>query len=349
MEEFEPPNLWKRHGILLAIRAGRASREISEFFNISIRMVQNVRRELEDSGFDYEATAKRKTHRRRSDAVRTPDFAEEIQKVIDEDPSKSMRAIAREKGVDESVVRQVVHEDIRYFSYKMRKGQFLSQKMQEKRLKHAKKLLNKLKHPLKPNMLWFFSDEKNFCQDQKINSQNNRWLAVSPKDVPRVMQTKFPVTIMVFGVVSSEGDVMPPHFFPEGLRLDTDGYIRVLTEVVKPWIDRVAAGRPYVWQQDSAPCHTSRKTQAWLSENFDDHTGPEVWPPSSPDCNPLDFYVWGAVERDTNRSSCNTKDELKCRITRAFRGLQRETVTKACSRFRSRMEAVIDAGGGFIE
>ena len=142
---------------------------------------------------------------------------------------------------------------------------------------------------------------------------------------------------------------MPPHFFPEGLRLDTDGYIGVLRDVVKPWIDRVADGRLYVWQQDSAPCHTSRKTQAWLSENFVDHIGPDVWPPRSPDFSPLDFFVWGAVERETNRSSCNTKLELKTRITRAFRGLSRETVTKACSRFRSRLEAVIDAEGGFIE
>ena len=30
-------------------------------------------------------------------------------------------------------------------------------------------------------------NEINFSQDQKINSQSNRWLAISPKDVPRVM------------------------------------------------------------------------------------------------------------------------------------------------------------------
>ena len=30
-------------------------------------------------------------------------------------------------------------------------------------------------------------------------------------NVPRVMKTKFPVMVMVFGVVSSEGHIMPPH------------------------------------------------------------------------------------------------------------------------------------------
>ena len=61
------------------------------------------------------------------------------------------------------------------------------------------------------------------------------------------MQTKFPVTSMVFGVVSSEVDVMPPHFFPEGLKLNTDGYICILSKAVKPRIDHVAVCRLYVW------------------------------------------------------------------------------------------------------
>lgn len=61
----------------------------------------------------------------------------------------------------------------------MRKGQLLYTKMQENRFK-SKKMLNKLKHPLKNDMLWFFSDKKNFCQDQTHKSQNNRWLAVCP-------------------------------------------------------------------------------------------------------------------------------------------------------------------------
>ena len=59
-----------------------------------------------------------------------------------------------------------VYEDIRYKSYAMRTEQLLTEKAKKKRESRGKKLLNKLKHPLEPDMLWFFSDEKNFCQDQ---------------------------------------------------------------------------------------------------------------------------------------------------------------------------------------
>ncbi|XP_054710993.1 uncharacterized protein LOC129220586 [Uloborus diversus] len=123
-----------------------------------------------------------------------------------------------------------------------------------------------------------------------------------------VMHTKFPAAVIVLGVISSEGDVMPPHFFEEGLRINVDGYIHVLETVVKPWMDMVAAGRDYVFQQDSAPAHKSRNTQAWLHSNVPYHWTPDLWPPSSPDCNPLDYYFWGVVEEKINAKFHNTKD-----------------------------------------
>ncbi len=41
--------------------------------------------------------------------------------------------------------------------------------------------------------------------------------ASSKSGLPRLMKTKFPATVMVFGVVSSEGHVMPPHIFEVSL------------------------------------------------------------------------------------------------------------------------------------
>uniref|UniRef100_A0A182PX72 Uncharacterized protein n=1 Tax=Anopheles epiroticus TaxID=199890 RepID=A0A182PX72_9DIPT len=113
----------------------------------------------------------------------------------------------------------------RYASYKRRTGQLITANTREKRLANTKRLLSWLKHSAQPGTLWLYSDEKNFCQDQKHNVQNHRLLAYCAADVPRVPQTQFPQTVMVFGCVSSEGDVMPPHIFPQSLRLNADGYI----------------------------------------------------------------------------------------------------------------------------
>ena len=46
--------------------------------------------------------------------------------------------------------------------------------------------------------------------------------------------------------------------------------------VVKPWITRVVNGKPYVFQQDSAPCHTASKTIKWLPANFNAFIAPNV-------------------------------------------------------------------------
>ncbi|KFM74536.1 Transposable element Tcb2 transposase, partial [Stegodyphus mimosarum] len=131
--------------------------------------------------------------------------------------------------------------------------------------------------------------------------------------------------------------------------IGSDGYVELLNPVVKPWITRVAKVTPYVWQQDSAPCHTSGKGTKWLSEIYYDFPSPNVWPPNSLDLNPMDYFVWGVVEKDANRTSSNTKAQLMYKVKTVFEALPRETVASACSRFRSRIKAVIDANGGYFE
>ena len=73
-------------------------------------------------------------------------------------------------------------------------------------------------------------------------------------------------TVMVFGVVSSEDHIMPPHISEVGLKVNTKVYLDVPKSVVIPWCNLVAGGRPWVWQQDSAPAHKSKETHAWLQK-----------------------------------------------------------------------------------
>ena len=108
------------------------------------------------------------------------------------------------------------------------------------------------------------------------------WIATNNRDVPRVMKTKFPATVMVFGVVSSEGHIMPPHIFEVGLKVNTKVYLDLLKSVVIPWCNQVAGGRPWVWQQDSAPAHKSKETQAWLQKECYDFVPFSHWSPPPP-------------------------------------------------------------------
>ena len=92
-------------------------------------------------------------------------------------------------------------------------------------------------------------------------------IATNNMDVARVMKTKFLATVIVFGVLSSEGHIIPFHIFEVGLKVKpTKVYLDVLKSVVIPWYNQVAGGRPWVWQQDSTPAHKSKETQAWLQK-----------------------------------------------------------------------------------
>ena len=136
------------------------------------------------------------------------------------------------------------------------------------------------------------------------------WIATNNRDVPRVMKTKFPATVMVFRMVLSEGHIMPPHIFEVGFKVNTKVYLDVLKSVVIPWCNQVAAGRPWVWQQDSAPAHKSKETQAWLQKECYDFVPFSHWAPSSSELNPQDNFVWSYDENITNMTSHNTKASL---------------------------------------
>ena len=143
------------------------------------------------------------------------------------------------------------------------------------------------------------------------------WVATNNRDdeKQRVMKTKFPATVMVFGVVSSEGHIMLPHIFEVGLKVNTKVYLDVLKSVVIPWCNQVAGVTPWVWQQDSAPAHKSKEIQAWLQKECNNFVPFSHWPPSSSDLNPLD----------------NTKASLIATIRRVFAELPPAPVEKACS------------------
>ena len=70
---------------------------------------------------------------------------------------------------------------------------------------------------------------------------------------------------------------MPPHIFEVGFKVNTKVYLDVLKSVVIPWYSLVAGGRPCVWQQDSAPAHKSKETQAWLQKECYDFVPSPTW------------------------------------------------------------------------
>ena len=61
-----------------------------------------------------------------------------------------------------------------------------------------------------------------------------------------LMNTKNLVYILFLRVATRDGDVMLSFIFPHSLTLNMEVYIKCLEEIMLIWIERLAAGRPYV-------------------------------------------------------------------------------------------------------
>ena len=79
-------------------------------------------------------------------------------------------------------------------------------------------------------------------------------------------------------------------FIEKNVKINAACYMtEVLEKVVAPALRDPYGKDHYVFQQDGAPVHTANIVQAWCRENFPDFLDKTLWPPSSPDVNPLGF------------------------------------------------------------
>ena len=175
------------------------------------------------------------------------------------------------------------------------------------------------------------------------------WIATNNRDVPRVIKTKFLAKVMVFGVVSSEG----PHHATSRLRSRLESQHQSVPGCAEECDDPLvqSGGR---WQTlgvavglDAGP--QVQRDSGLASEGVLRLCTLLSLAPSSPDLNPLDYFYWSYVVNITNMTSHNTKASLITAIHRVFAELPPALVEKACSQFQIRIEAVIEAEGGYFE
>jgi hypothetical protein len=77
------------------------------------------------------------------------------------------------------------------------------------------------------------------------------------------------------------------------------------------------------------------------------------WPPSSADCNPFDYFVWGVSELRVNAKSHNKFKDLIQKMKEVMGPLGRDTPAKASTSFRStvgsRLSSLLSPDGSFID
>jgi len=125
-------------------------------------------------------------------------------------------------------------------------------------------------------------------------------------------------------------------------RLDSAAYIRVLENYLLPQAEEMG-GVNFEFQQDNAPCHSSKFTNAWLNQQ---NIKVMKWPSRSPDLNIME-NLWGILVRSVyanSRHFQNTED-LQCAIVREWNNIDRKVIEKLFKSMQNRVFEVIKAKG----
>ena len=103
-------------------------------------------------------------------------------------------------------------------------------------------------------------------------------------------------------------------FVDPGVKVNGQYYHDVLlSQQMIPAIKQVADDM-FVFQQDSVPAHHAHDIIQLLQRETPDFIGPDLWPPNSPDLNPVDYKICGVMQQRVYESRVNNLDELKQRL-----------------------------------
>lgn len=138
---------------------------------------------------------------------------------------------------------------------------------------------------------------------------------------------------LFWAALSSTG-IIGPFFFEdtegEAVTINSERYLKLMKSKFLPALRRKVVNFDDVWfQQDGATPHTAGCVLQWLDNTFGDqyisYRTANVWPPHTPDLNPLDFFLWGYLQDRVYSPSPQTTEDLKTATTREIRPISVDT------------------------
>ena len=288
-------DIWdeKRAGVKALNSIGLTNKAISKKLKLHPKSVARILRQIKDRNGNTKCN-----HHGKPSSKISPKNIRRVKEMVRKQPVRNLRAIVDVCQVSRPTAGKIV-KAAGLKSLATIERPLLSKLAQSRRVERCQRLLDwfgKNSEDRRPRSV-LYSDEKVFVVDAVLNRRNRRILAPRANlQLQFAAKTKHPASTMVFGLISSDGNVMPPIFIEAGVKINGQVYRDLIIPAIVNWC-KVTYGdnwsRKVCLMQDGATPHTAKATQDMLREMFgvEGFWSKQMWPPSSPELNPLDFWV----------------------------------------------------------
>lgn len=313
--------------------------EIARLMAMACKTVYNINKRLDNNKIIEQKEGSRKRSIINVDALKN---------AIKEDLTKSMHAHTKDHSVSHMAMVKTIKK-LGGKSLVRLERPLLMATMKMTHLQCCKGLLNNMKSVAASQVIIFFS-EKTFDIDPVHNHQNNHYISFGDveEDLRMVTTMKHLASVMALGIIASNGIVGPLIWFPGGYRLMAAMYIDVLKANLLLWIQANFPDGNIVFQQDRASVHNAKTTQTFLAEHiaFWDKM---MWPPYSPDANPLDFSFWLHIKRRACSICHPNGAAMKASVNEVWAAMDPGYNCNTCTSFCKRLITIIVANSSHIE